>query len=177
MKKMRFITIGGAALLFAANSGFATMVSTTADYQVSIAAACSVDASGQNFGTYPSGTGQLLDLAGGQVSVTCPANTTYRVGMDYGLAYDGNYRNMVSGNNFVQYAIYTVQGDPFNSEFSDVGLETIDPAYTVTYPWGSSIAGTGDGTLQSYNLLGFINFQGTEPNGNYTDTVTVTVVW
>jgi len=150
-------------LLSLADTSYAASTTTTFTVQATITATCTINsASTLNFGTQ----GVLaanVDLTS-TLQVTCTNTTPYNIGLDAGTGSGATVavRKLTSSSNTLNYTLY-----------SDSGRTTV---------WGNTVstdtvAGTGNGTGQSYTVYGRIPAQTTPAPGNYTDTITVTVTY
>jgi spore coat protein U-like protein len=144
-------------------SAAAGSVTTTFTAQIAIAAACAIDsASSLNFGTQ----GMLaanVDQSS-TIQVTCTNTTPYTIGLDAGRGSGATVaaRKLTSGGNTVSYALYA------------------DAAHTTIWgntPSSDTVAGTGNGSAQSFTVYGRVPPQGAPVPGNYSDTITVTVMY
>jgi spore coat protein U domain-containing protein, fimbrial subunit CupE1/2/3/6 len=168
---MRSMTMpGGSAAALAAcflvasgDAGYAATATTTMTVQVTITASCTINsASTLNFGTQG-----VLATNVDQTStlqVTCTNTTPYNIGLNAGTGSGATVatRKLTSGANTVNYTLY-----------SNSGRTTV---------WGNTVstdtvAGTGNGSAQSYTVYGRIPAQTTPAPGSYTDTITVTVTY
>jgi spore coat protein U-like protein len=151
-----------AFLAMADRSQAATTTSTFA-VQVTIAATCTINsASTLNFGSVG-----ILSANTDQTStiqVQCTNTTPYNIGLDAGTGSGATVasRKLTSGANTVNYSLY-----------SDTGRATV---------WGNTVstdtvAGTGNGSAQSFTVYGRIPPQTTPAPGSYADTITVTVTY
>ena len=142
---------------------YAATATTTMTVQVSITATCTINsASTLNFGTQG-----VLATNVDQTStlqLTCTNTTPYNIGLDAGTGTGATVatRKLTSGANTVNYTLY-----------SNSGRTTV---------WGNTVstdtvAGTGNGSGQSYTVYGRIPAQTTPAPGSYTDTITVTVTY
>ena len=131
--------------------------------QVSITATCLINsASTLNFGTQGVLAANVDQTS--TLQVTCTNTTPYNIGLDAGTGSGATVavRKLTSSSNTLNYTLY-----------SDTGRTTV---------WGNTVstdtvAGTGNGTGQSYTVYGRIPAQTTPAPGNYTDTITVTVTY
>ena len=143
-----------------ANAGTTT---TTFTSQIAIAAACAINsAASLNFGTQ----GVLASNVdqSSTISVTCTNTTPYTIGLDAGTGSGATVaaRKLTSGGNTVSYALYT------------------DAAHTTIWgntPSSDTAAATGNGSAQSFTVYGRVPPQGAPAPGNYSDTITVTVMY
>jgi spore coat protein U-like protein len=150
-------------LIPSAGTSYAASTTSTFAVQVAITATCTINsASTLNFGTQG-----VLATNVDQTStlqVTCTNTTPYNIGLDAGTGSGATVatRKLTSGGATVNYTLY-----------SDSGRTTV---------WGNTVstdtvAGTGNGTGQSYTVYGRIPTQTTPAPGNYADTITVTVTY
>jgi len=110
----------------------------------------------------------LLSASVNQTSsftVTCTNTTPYSIGLDAGANASGAQRRM--------------RGGVANSEY--VGYNLYSDAARTT-PWGNSsgtmVNGTGAGAGVGYTIYGQVPAQATpSPGANYSDTVTITVIY
>lgn len=112
--------------------------------------------------------GQVQSLAGGheqvsQISLSCPLNMAWQVGLNDGVNATGQTRRMAGPNgNFINYELYR-----------DANR---------TQRWGNTLdsdtsAGTGQGsTAVTLNVYGSVPDQ-PAPSGTYEDTITVTLTF
>jgi spore coat protein U-like protein len=144
-------------------SAAAGSVTGTFTAQIAIAAACTINsASSLNFGTQGVLAANVDQSS--TIQVTCTNTTPYTIGLDAGTGSGATVaaRKMSSGGNTVSYALYA------------------DAAHTTIWgntPAGDTIAGTGNGSAQSFTVYGRVPPQGAPAPGNYSDTITVTVMY
>jgi len=145
------------------NALSAATSTTTMTVQMTITATCTVNSAATlNFGTVgvlASNTDQTSTI-----QVTCTNTTPYNIGLDVGTGSGATVavRKLTSGGATVNYSLY-----------SDTGRATV---------WGNTVstdtvAGTGNGSAQSFTVYGRIPAQTTPAPGTYTDTITVTVTY
>ncbi|XBH15278.1 spore coat U domain-containing protein [Edaphobacter paludis] len=123
-------------------------------------ATCSVSAMSINFGTY---SGSLLTPGGTPLTVTCPAGSSYSVGLNAGVGAGATVttREMTGpGSAALSYQIFQ------------------DSARTTN--WGNivgtdTVAGTGDGSAQTIYIYPQAPGGQNVAPGTYNDTITVTV--
>lgn len=154
-----YTSSGDCAAITAANRN-PTQVPFSVSAQV--AGACAITATDIDFGTQAfldSNTDQT-----GIISVRCPINVPYTIGLDGGLANAASpaARQMSNGSDTITYGIYT------------------DSARTAG--WGDSIgvntiAATGTGSFQDFTAYGRIPQQSTPPADLYQDDIVVTVTY
>jgi len=158
----------GLTLAPVANAATSTATLTV---QITITAACNINASTLDFG---SNAGTAL-LAGNlnsstTVSVTCTNGSPYSIGMDNGANALGGQRRMINGANFISYNLYTDAGhaNPWTTASSSTTCTTTN----------SCALGTGNGAAQSTTIYGVVPSVAVAPAaGSYTDSVTMTVTY
>lgn len=109
--------------------------------------------------------GHIDDLSKGitsstTVNLSCPLNTTWKVGLDQGLNYDGKTRRMRNGVDYIAYELYQ------------------DVIYKQ--PWSSTNTSQGVGTngAQTIQIYGKVPPSALSvPPGEYQDTITVTLTY
>src|ERR1041384_7084283 len=146
-----------------AGTSHAASTTSTFAVQVAITATCTINsASTLNFGTQGVLATNVDQTS--TVQVTCTNTTPYNIGLDAGTGTGATVavRKLTSGGATVNYSLY-----------SDSGRTTV---------WGNTVstdtvAGTGNGSAQSFTVYGRIPAQTTPAPGNYTDTITVTVTY
>lgn len=162
MKKAVLAVIVAAACIASSATAHAFTVGTTFDVTANVVEACTVTATGI---TFPDYDGVAYQFGTGGVTVTCPTGIPYNIALDGGLHYDGTFfRQMASGTNMLRYDLTKPAGGYWG-----------DSDYENTYPNGSSLPDTGDGTPQAHTVGGTIRSAQPVPPGAYSDTVTVTV--
>lgn len=140
--------------------------------QITITAACTINAATLNFGSSVTGTTLIASAVTGStsVSVTCTNGSPYSIGMDNGANASGSQRRMKSGANYLNYGLYVDAGyaNPWTTGASNSTCTTTSDCYL----------GTGNGSAQSINIYGQVPSVGTAPpTGTYTDTVTMTITY
>jgi len=162
---MRKKLVLGLAAGFAVLSGVAygATATTTFQVQLTITAQCIINsASTLNFGS------QGLLLANvdqtSTLQVQCTDTTPYNIGLNAGTGSGATVavRKLTGGGSTINYSLYT-----------DASRTTV---------WGNTIgtdavAGTGNGSSQSYTIYGRAPAQATPVPGAYADTITVTVTY
>jgi spore coat protein U-like protein len=126
-----------------------------------VAKDCGVTATNLAFGNY---TGALVDSTS-TISVTCTSTTTYNVGLNAGLATGATVTNRSMtgpGSALLHYSLFSNSG------------------YTTN--WGNTVgtntvAGTGNGVVQSLTVYGQVPAGQHSTPGSYTDTITVSVTY
>jgi spore coat protein U-like protein len=155
------------ALSGPASAGTATANLTV---QVSIAAACTINASTLDFGSV-AGTSLVSSptSASAGVSVTCTNTSPYSIGMDNGLSYSTT-RRMAGGGNYIPYGLYV--------DAAHTQAWTTATSSTSCAAAGSCYLGTGTGTAQTVNVYGLISVLASAPApGAYSDTVAMTITY
>lgn len=94
------------------------------------------------------------------ISLSCPANTTWKVSLDNGLNYNGSSRRMRKGTDYISYALYQ------------------NPDHTQIWDTNSYSQGVGNNGTQQIKIYGKVPVHSkTVPAGDYIDTVTVTLTY
>lgn len=148
----------------AANAGTAT---TTMNVTANLVASCSVSATDLAFGNINVLTTNYD--AQTNVVVTCTPSTAYTIGMGPGANYNATsgMRQMGSGANRIGYKLY-----------QDSARTTTLWGDGVTAALGTTLAGTGSGSAQTFPVYGRVPVQAATPApGAYSDTLTVTVTY
>ncbi len=162
-------------ILGVCGSGLALAGTATTTFPVSITAttACSVTATGLDFGTFVPGPTAPAVSGTGTVTVTCALSVPYKVALDHGLSGSAAGRKLkFAAGASMTYEIY--QDSAKTVVWGDNDLAN-------TYPPGSSLAGTGTGAAQPLTVYGLVpagqnpSFPPSTPVG--ADTITVTVVF
>lgn len=182
-KILKLATLLGAAALALSFNGPAAAGTNTATFTVtaSVAANCTISASGIAFGTYdPIGVNATTNLLGsGTLTVNCtPGTTTADISLDNGLHSSAGTpatRRMSDGSATPNYMSY------------DLFLPTSAAsaaACAYTTEWGSTSgtdtlapSGAWTGSSQSFNVCGSVPSAQTPPAGSYSDTITATVTF
>ncbi|WP_052497504.1 spore coat U domain-containing protein [Lysobacter sp. A03] len=130
--------------------------------QIEIVEGCEINVTPtlMNFGTH-----SVLSTAQDATSdfeVTCTTGASYDIALGGGNSADINARVMLNGTEEVQYQLYQEAGH--TTVWGD-GAE------------GALLAGTGTGATQPYTVYGEVPAQTTPPEGVYTDTVLVSVIY
>ena len=109
--------------------------------------------------------GHIDDLSKGvmsstTVSLSCPLNTTWKVGLDQGLNYDGKTRRMRNGTDYIAYDLYQ------------------DVSYKQFWNSMNTSQGTGTNGMQTIQIYGKVPPSALSvPPGDYQDTITVTLTY
>lgn len=150
--------LGLVVALIAATTAKAAPLQTTFQVTASIPGACSAATANElAFGDYVGSQNDQTSV----ITVTCTADSVYRVGLNDGANYSAPNRRMkhVTAASYLNYELY-----------SDA---------VRTSRWGnddsSDVHMTSDGTAQGLNVYGRIPAGQSGTIGNYADTITVTV--
>lgn len=150
-----------AALILSPPTQGAT-VTTTFNVGANVVDDCQVSATNIDFGDYRAVTAAELD-ANSTVAVRCTLATAYEIGLDQGLGGSSvTDRKMLQGANELSYQLFR------------------DPGRTQN--WGNTltsdtVAGTGTGINQNFQVYGRIPPNQNVATGTYSDTITVTVTF
>ena len=111
------------------------------------------------FGVYSSGRSTALP-AESVITVTADSGLPFWIAIDNGLHYFSPWRRLAAGESFAVYQLYR------------------DANHTLT--WGAAVgpdtvSGTGSGSPQSFTVYGLLPANQTPPDGDYADTIRVTV--
>jgi spore coat protein U-like protein len=160
VRALVFAVATACALSAVANAGSTT---TTFNTQITIAAACAINsASTLNFGTQGVLAANVDQTS--TIQVVCTNTTPFTIGLDAGTGSGATVaaRKLTSGGNTVNYALYS------------------DAAHTTIWgntPSTDTVAGTGAGSAQNFTVYGRVPPQTAPAPGNYSDTITVTVMY
>lgn len=166
MKLVKYLgtsVAAAASLLVAASAANAATATDTFQSRIVIQAECKIQATN----TLDFGTNGVLDAnvdASATFDVQCTNTTAYNVGLDAGTTTGGSIatRKMDSGSATVDYEMYSDSGRTTNWG-ETVGTDTV--------------AGTGNGAVQTLTVYGRVPAQTTPAAGTYTDLVTITVTY
>jgi spore coat protein U-like protein len=124
------------------------------------AASCSASASGIAFGSYVAST--AIDITG-TVTVTCPSGTAYNISLNAGTGTGGTTTTReMSGPNSSTLGYQMFQNSSHTLNWGDtVGTNTV--------------AGTGTGKAQKYDIYGVLPAGEYDEPGSFTDTLTASV--
>ena len=127
----------------------------------SVAPACTVSATTQDFGAV-SGLLRTAQDATSTVSLRCTYRAPWQVGLGLGQNAAGTARRMTGPGGLIDYELYR-----------DLGR---------TQRWGTTlnvdtVTGTGTGATQSLTVYGRVPAQTPRTAGTYTDTIVVTVTY
>lgn len=134
---------------------------TTFSVTVVITATCSISATNLSFGTYT----RTLVQATSTISINCTNLTAYNVGLNAGLATGATVTNRSMtgpGSALLHYKLFSNSGYTTNWG-NTVGTDTL--------------AGTGNGGTQPLTVYGQIPAAQFTAQGNYTDTIIVTLTY
>jgi spore coat protein U-like protein len=161
--KLAFAGLASCCALLGAAGAQAATVTGTFSVSMTINASCVLSSSsGIAFGA----TGVLSSNtdATGTLGVQCTSSTPYTVSLDAGGGTGATTatRKLTSGGSTINYVLYR------------------DSARTLT--WGNTIgtdtvAGTGNGAVQTLTVYGRVPSQTTPAAGAYSDTVNVTITY
>jgi spore coat protein U-like protein len=124
------------------------------------AASCSAYASGIAFGSYVASA--AIDITG-TVTVTCPNGTAYNVSLNAGMGTGGTTTTReMSGSNSATLGYQMFQNSSHTTNWGNtVGTNTV--------------AGTGTGNAQTYNIYAVLPAGQYDAPGSFTDTITASV--
>lgn len=158
------IAFGGFAL-----SAQAGTVTANMGVKIVITNACDVTTTAPtnlDFGTHGVLNTAFNESTAGGITVACTTGAIYNIGLSAGAnpstAGDVTTRRMINGSSYVGYQLYS------NAGRSMVWGNTIGT---------NTVASTGTGTAQTYQVYGTVPAQATPAAGTYTDTVQVTVTY
>jgi spore coat protein U-like protein len=171
-KKLLALATGAALLAGAQGASAGLTGASTANYDITLTASCSLGVTGKSFGPFPVESADLIDVAAGTVDVTCSAGAPYVILFNGGNYQDPAGRNMMdsSGLNFMNYKLYNAADTTI--EVGDAN--SLDASYASDYPY-NGISGTGTGAAQQYNLRADVLISSSPVIGSYYDAVSVTV--
>lgn len=167
MKRFNRVVLGLGMSLGVAFPASAATATATMTISAAVAGACSVTASPISFGTsIPNAIASNID-AQGAITAACAAGTPYTIRLNAGIgagATLASRRMRAQGTtSTMAYSLYT------------------DPARTALWGDGTSasaiFSNTANGANQQIPVYGRIPAGQTVVNGNYFDTVTVTVTF
>lgn len=167
MKSVKQILVAATALAGATLApavAHADSASNSFTVSAHVVSSCEVTANDLNFGDYNPVAAANVDAAT-TLSVRCTNGTAYNVGLDMGAGSGASpaTRYMAdSSSNALAYTLY-----------QNAGRTTL---------WGTTVgtntrSGTGTGNAVTIDVYGRIPMNQTAPTGNYSDTITVSVVW
>lgn len=146
---------------YPADCGTASNGSFAFTASASVAPACTVSATTQDFGAV-SGLLRAAQDATSTVSLRCTYRAPWQVGLGVGQNAAGSVRRMSGPGGPIDYELYR-----------DLGR---------TQRWGTTlnvdtVTGTGTGTTQNLTVYGRVPAQSPRTAGTYTDTIVVTVTY
>jgi spore coat protein U-like protein len=151
-----------------------TTVTSTAQFNLHLDAFCTFNVSGfTSFGRYPVGHANLSDVALGGISVTCPANMSYKIGIDKGEHPAGSVRQMALNN--TEFIPYSLKCN--GVAWGDKGMNAININYVETSAENACSPTNTNGSPESFTISGSAEIQNATAIGTYTDTLIVTLVW
>lgn len=136
------------------------------DVRVTIVGGCSsIEVGDIDFGIHPVKSEDLLGQT--TLEVTCNSGQAYTVELDYGVNAanaTSTQRQVANEDNgvFIDYSLFSDAGRTI-----EWGSEALDV--------GSSVASTGTGAIQSFDVFGTLRQLDTKGPGVYTDLVTATL--
>lgn len=149
--------------LLASPAGSQT-ATTQFNVQITITAECLINsASDLNFGS--SGVIDAAVAATSELAVQCTNGTAYNIGLNAGIGAGATVaERLMTGPNSetVTYSLYT------DAAHADVWGNTVGT---------DTVAATGTGVEQTYDVFGQVLPQETPTPGTYNDTITVTVTY
>jgi spore coat protein U-like protein len=167
MNKKILVPFAAGALLGLAATGQAAQVTSSFNVYAGVQKNCLIQAQDMDFGYY-NGTAELT--AASAIAVRCSDGTPFSIALDGGsTSGDPDARLLSDGTNVLEYNLYT------------------DAVHTTV--WGDGTAGvvvsdTGTGldvaetiTKTVYGLLPNTTANQNSPEGNFSDTITVTVTY
>lgn len=168
MKNFRTLFLVVMAMALLAPAGvWATGITTTMPVTATVTAFATVNATPMNFGSGQAGVSPSGITS--TITVNASAGHTYKVSLDAGQHFISAMRDMHdSANDVLSYRLY--QDAAMTTEWGDSDAAN-------TYSAGSSVAGTGTGSDQTLTVYGMELSQSNTVPGNYSDTVTVTVIY
>ena len=174
MKKVQSTVFLIAALSGLSGSVSADFITSTLNVSIDVQAVCQVSTSSITFPYTPGST----TTANGSVTVNCQDQTPYTIALDQGSNFDGQVYRRMSNNDqinpgYISYALY--QDANLSTQWGDGSFNPNAPLLDIIN--GQPITGTG--SPQPYTVYGSLanSLSGNEPQGTYTDAVTVTVTY
>jgi len=172
-RRISWVSVAMLASLSTAPMAQAGTATSNLTVQITITAACTINAATLDFGATVAGTTLVASNVDAQttVSVTCTNGSPYAIAMDNGANFSTT-RRMKQGatTNFLSYGLYTDSGRS--------NAWTTATNSTTCAATNSCFLGTGSGSAQSVTIYGRVPSTGTAPpTGTYTDTVTMTITY
>lgn len=166
---MRIIKLLGVSLLVISASVFPLFAYTTKTATMKVVGVHEtivvLSTTDLDFGTFTQVSGIVTRDA--TITVKASVGLPYNITLSGGNSYDGVSRNIAAGMSKIPYKILKPDG---LAEWGDADFDG-------TYPQGTSVSGTGDGTDQTFLAHGELDASKAAglPNDVYTDFVTVTI--
>jgi spore coat protein U-like protein len=149
-----------AGALATSQQAAAAFVSGDLHISITIQSECQIAALPDlNFGTH--GVISTAVSAFTDIQIQCTNTTPFDIGLDEGDGTSATVADRLLGDT-VNYSLYQ------DAAHNTVWGNTIDT---------DTVAGTGDGTAQSFRVYGLVPVQATPIPGTYNDTVAVTVTY
>lgn len=165
------------ALMGLVSAAQAATTSSTMDVLARFSETCIASAPPLNFGVIKRQSMQQNVIITGRIDIICSANVIYRIGLDAGQHYDASTpenRRMVGPNG--AYSLYTVLQPTTGSGGPIWGDNGLGNTLTAGEPFVRT--GTGDQVPVSYTFTAVafgVVFGNGDANGDYSDTLTMTV--
>ena len=170
MKKCFILLLVVVCVSLAATSVFAAQTTSTMKVSATKGGSFTMSVSSDlDFGTVASGT--YSELTSGAFSVTGTTGMNYQIGIDAGLYVSGS-RRVNSAGNMMYYILF---GDAAHTVYWGTSGLVTPPASPYGDPTRSGLTATG--AAQSFNVYGRLTALMTDPDGVYTDTVTIIAEW
>jgi spore coat protein U-like protein len=166
MRKRLTVFLGalmGGALIAA--PAFAGSVTTTLSVTATVPGSCGVSTSPVAFGSY---SGTQVD-ANGSVTVNCSLDLPYSVELDGGAG-GGASRQMLKVGDATKALVYELYQDPPRSQVWGGSAYSVSGAAALTGQMGT-------GADQTVSVYGRIPGGGSSSPGDFTDSVSVTVLY
>ena len=171
MKKNLTLAACSVALMLITTSANAGSVSGSAELSITLVDGCTINVYSYGHNDQPAGN-NIMDISMAGVEVNCAEGTSYMLGVNGGLHYDGYDLQLYDGNS--GYIPYSLKIN--STTFGDGGLNAVDSSYIETNSGHSAISTTAGSSSTWYEIYGDI-LSDYAAAGTYTDTVTFTVVW
>lgn len=153
-----------------------TTLTSTAHFNLYLDAFCTFNVSGfTSFGRYPVGHANITDVALGSISVTCPANISYKIGIDKGEHPNSVRQMALTVNSVTSYIPYSLKCN--GVAWGDKGMNAININYVETSAENACSPTNTNGSPESFTISGDAGIQSATAIGTYTDTLIVTLVW
>ncbi len=168
--QLKIISLLAVGLSILVGPAFAATATTTIPVSLAVSAACTVQATSMDFGT--AGTSVAVATTG-TITVTCATGVPYNVTLSGGVNYsvcNGAQRVLSGSGPLTCIAYYELYKDSAHTQVWG------DQANGNTYPLGSGLTGTGNGSGQVLPVYGLVPITPSIA-GTITDTVTVTVIF